>query len=341
MSIVGGLDIHRAQITFDWCDDVEGAAHVGRINGADRGRLREWLAQFDGVEASFAVEACTGWRYVIEELDRAGIGAHLAETADTQVLRGPRRRAKTDRSDARLLRDLLAQGRLPESWIPPGHVLETRTKMRLYKALIDERSNWVQRLHALCYHQGVPAPGNVSSRVVRHWVLVDAELSPAGRALAAVSYQMIDAINTQLIPLRGELAKFARRQSGCRALMDAHYGIGAICATAIWSELGDCTRFSSSRQAVRHAGIDITVYASDDHRARGHLSRQGPSILRWALYEAALCAARTRSPDHHYYTTVKTRLGHNRATMSVARQLIRRCYHTLTNMGPAAWDPVT
>jgi hypothetical protein len=62
----------------------------------------------------------------------------------------------------------------------------------------------------------------------------------------------------------------------------AHYGIGPLVAVTILSELGDCQRFSSSRQAVRYAGIDITVHQSDQRRAPGHLSRQGPPALRWA-----------------------------------------------------------
>lgn len=65
--------------------------------------------------AAFAAGACTGWRYVTEELQRAGAGAHLAEPADTAAARGRKKRAKTDRADARLLRDLLAQGRLPDA----------------------------------------------------------------------------------------------------------------------------------------------------------------------------------------------------------------------------------
>ena len=80
-----------------------------------------------------------------------------------------------------------------------------------------------------------------------------------------------------------ELRAYARRQAGCKALM-AHYGIGELTAVTILAELGDCTRFSSSRQAVRYAGMDITVYQSDQRRAPGHLSRQGPPALRWALY---------------------------------------------------------
>jgi transposase len=75
--------------------------------------LRGWLGELPRVEGGFAVEGCTGWRFVVEELNRAGLAAHLAEPAETSSLRGPKRRAKTDRTDARLLRELLEQGRLP------------------------------------------------------------------------------------------------------------------------------------------------------------------------------------------------------------------------------------
>jgi transposase len=126
-SIAGGMDIHRKQITFDYLNAVTGEARCGRVAPTDRGHLRAWLARFDDPgEVAFAVEACTGWRYVIEELRRAGMEAHLAEPADTAAARGRKKRAKTDRADARLLRELLAQGRLPECRIPPQHVLDCR-----------------------------------------------------------------------------------------------------------------------------------------------------------------------------------------------------------------------
>jgi transposase len=102
------------------------------------------------------------------------------------------------------------------------------------------------------------------------------------------------------------------------------------------AELGDCRRFSSSADAVRHTGLDITVHSSDTKRARGHLARQGPGVLRWALFEAAVCAARPASPDHDYYLTVRARLGHQRAVLSVARKLTRWCHHTLRALGEDA-----
>src|SRR5438046_9614209 len=114
MSIVGGLDIHRKQLTFDYVEQETGRWERGRIAPADREHLAGWLTRFDGrTSVAFAVEAGTGWRYVVEEMRTAGVVAHLAEPADTSALRGPKRRAKTDRADAKLLRELLAAGRLP------------------------------------------------------------------------------------------------------------------------------------------------------------------------------------------------------------------------------------
>src|SRR5215210_4864474 len=94
----------------------------------------------NGQAVAMAVEGCTGWRYVVEEIQAAGFEAHLAEPADTQAARGRKRRAKTDRSDAGLLRELLQAGELPESWIPPPAVLEWRERARLYKSLVDQRT---------------------------------------------------------------------------------------------------------------------------------------------------------------------------------------------------------
>ena len=114
MSIVGGLDIHRKQLTFDYLDRATGEVKSGRIAPADRAHLRAWLARFAGRDdVAFAVEGCTGWRYVAEELASAGIAAHMGEPADTAAARGRKKRAKTDRADARLLRELLDGDRVP------------------------------------------------------------------------------------------------------------------------------------------------------------------------------------------------------------------------------------
>jgi transposase len=337
MRIVGGLDVHRRQITLDYLDERSGQTRRGRIAPANRLLLRRWLETTLGeTPAAFAVEACTGWRFVTEELQRAGIEAHLAEPADTAAARGPKRRAKTDRTDARHLRELLAAGRLPESWIPPEHVLEMRARLQLFKDLREEHTAWVQRIHAILLHQGAPAlAGDLLGADNRRRLEAGEQLSPAGRQAVTTALRILDALDAELVPLRKQIAAFARRQPGCKALQ-AHYGIGEITAVALWAELGDTRRFSASRQAVRHTGLDITVYSSDGKRPPGHLSRQGSPLLRWALFEAAKCAARSGAPDHAYYRQVADRLGGNRATLSVARKIARRAHHTLRALGDEA-----
>src|SRR6202047_5597444 len=106
--------------------------------------------------------------------------AHLVDPAETAARRGPKKRAKTDRADARLLRTLLVEGRFPESWIPPAHVVEIRTLGRLYCALMDERRAWQQRIHAQLFHQGCPPITALLSQSGRLG-LDRAELSAGGR----------------------------------------------------------------------------------------------------------------------------------------------------------------
>jgi transposase len=218
-------------------------------------------------------------------------------------------------------------------------VLEARTQVRLYKALVDQRTAWQQRIHAVLFHHGVPAESDLLVAERRQRLTQGTGLTPAAHQAVLMALRMVDAINAELDLLRAALTRLARRQPGCRALRGL-YGVGPITAVAIWAELGDARRFTSSRQAVRHTGLDVTVYASDDKRAPGHLARQGPSVLRWALFEAARCAARAGSPDHPYYLQVKARLGGNRAALSVARKLARRCYHLLRTLGDDALAPV-
>jgi transposase len=162
-------------------DRDSGEARRGRITPATGPRLRGWLEQLPCAEGAFAVEGCTGWRFVVEELQQAGFAAHLAEPAETASLRGPKRRAKTDRADARHQRELLEQGRLPESWIPPGRLLDLRTTVRLRKTLADQRTAWQQRIHAVLFQHGLPKPGQaLLSAATRAW-LERVAVPPASR----------------------------------------------------------------------------------------------------------------------------------------------------------------
>ena len=337
MSIVMGLDQHRGQITGEWIDTDTGELQRARVAPADRGAVRKFLRRFRGQGLEVALEATTGWRFVVEELRRVGARVHLAEPAETSARKGNKKRAKTDRADARHLRELLMVDRLPESWIPPEHILDLRARVRSRHTLSHQRCEWQQRIQAVLYHHGCPHRRSLMIGDGREWLAAQ-PLPETAREQVTIAVAMIDALDQQLAPIDKQLRSYARRQPGCKALMD-HYGIGELIAVTILAELGDARRFQNSRDAVRYAGLDITVYQSDQHRAPGKLSRQGPPALRWALYEAAQRARHPRSPDRAYYLQASERLGANRACLALTRKLLKRCYHTLRELGEEALLP--
>jgi transposase len=337
VTIVMGFDQHREQITWDALDSSTGELRRGRVRPADRLSFRHFLRQFDGERLEVALEATTGWRFMVEELRSVGAEVHLAEPAETKILRGPKRRAKTDRADAKHLRELLRQGRVPESWIPPEQILELRSLVRLRRALVEQRTAWLQRIHAQLFHHGHPARRDLLVRERRAWV-EGLELPHAARTQIEIALRLIDQLNVQLVPLDAELRQIANSWPGTKALQ-AHYGVGPLTAVAFLAELGDARRFSSSRKAVRYAGLDITVSQSDSKRAQGRLSRQGPATLRWAAFEAAQSAHKPSSPDRDYYLQAADRLGGNRACLALARKLVQRAFHTLRELGEEALQP--
>src|SRR5688500_6906641 len=339
MAIVAGFDVHRAQITFDALDTETGEVSRGRIE-ASPAAVRVWTERLAAREVHVAVEACTGWLFVCDALVAAGAVAHLAEPVETRALRGRKRRAKTDREDARWLRQLLAEGRLPEAWIPPEHVRQWRSRARLRHTLIGERTQWMQRIQATLYHHGISGtPDKLRTRAGRAF-LDGLQLPDDARERIEIALAMVEAIDTQIAPLERELRQLARRQTGCKALMGL-YGMGELTSLVTLCELGDVGRLSASRKAVRMAGIDIGVHRSDRRARVGKLTRQGSPQLRWALYEAALAACRPSSPDHADYLALKARgLSHTRASLTIARKLARRSYHVLRELGPTALEPV-
>jgi hypothetical protein len=165
MPIVGGLDIHRKQITFDYLDTTTGEVKRGQIAPADRAHLRSWLARFAGRnDVAFALEGCTGWRYVAEELAGAGIAAHVAEPADTAFARGRKRHAKTDPLTDHLgvFSQLAGRGAVPRScpdtWLSrPDQVMTAPPAISRTTPVIHAAASEARNTAAAATSAGVPS----------------------------------------------------------------------------------------------------------------------------------------------------------------------------------------
>ena len=209
----------------------------GRVWQPDRERFRRWLCRdvarrAGGQPVAMALEGCTGWRYVVEEIVAAGFEAHLAEPADTQTARGRKRHAKTDRSDARMLRELLQSGDLPVVDPADGRVGVARTGAALQVA--GRSAAGVDPTDPPVVPHGVAVPeGAIRSTVTRDRLLGDdVDLTPAGRQRVRVGYSMLEATDVEAQSLKRDLQRFGHRQPACRALVEETYGIGGLIAVA-------------------------------------------------------------------------------------------------------------
>ena len=136
--------------------------------------------------------------------------------------------------------------------------------------------------------------------------------------------------------LRTQLRYAARHLTGANVLAARLYGVGPVTSLALTCWLAGEGRFSSSRKAARFTGLDITVWSSDRKGPPGRLSRQGPPVLRWAVYEAGKTHARASAPGHACYATVKDRKNSKRAALPEARKIVRQACHILTELGDDA-----
>jgi hypothetical protein len=152
VAIVMGLDQHRAQITVEWIDTSTGEVSRARLAPAHRAHVRRFLGRFSNEELEVALEATTGWRFVVEELRQVGARVHLAERGQAGDQEARQERPRGRPAPARAVDGR----RLPESWIPPAHILDLRARVRLRHTLSEQRGEWQQRIQAVLYHAGGP-----------------------------------------------------------------------------------------------------------------------------------------------------------------------------------------
>jgi transposase len=333
--VMAAIDIGKTVLQVAALDTSSGVTWEGRLP-ADRDSLGVWVDGFEGRLGRVAIEATTGWKWIANLLAARGVGeVVLVDPGDAAARRGRKRRAKTDRLDARFLLELLSGGSLPQAWLPPAEIQELRALSRTRKALVDERTRAAERAQALLAHEGWPCQrGRLLTAQGRRWA--DAlVLEPTSRLLLETLLGVIDDLDRRLAPLTRELQLRAKTDPRLKRLQTI-YGVGPLVACHLLAEIGQASRFRRARQVVRLSGLDPVVLESGERKRRGRLAKAGPPLLRWALVEAGMQAKRAQSPDHGRYQRLCRRRGAQVAAITIGRAIAVRSYHLLRELEQAA-----
>jgi transposase len=329
MSVCAGIDVHRKRSQVAVIDaGGEVLANRNVPNGVET-ILGVIGGLPPGTPAAF--EAAFGWGWLLELLEDYGSGPHLVHPLQCKAIASAR--LKNDKAGAAILAQLLRADLLPQAWIAPPAVRQLRALLRHRAQLVRLRTLLRNRIHAVLAGHGHDRPAGCWTGPGRAW-LAALELPAVSREVIEDDLALTGALQAPAGRLDWQVHQQAR--SGPRVKVFTQLpGVGPLTALVILAEVGDITRFGSARKLAAWAGLTPTVRGSDRTVRHGHISKQGSAWLRWILCEAAQTAK--RSPQFAAsYQELARRRGKKIATTAIARKLLTRAWHLLTEAEHAA-----
>jgi len=278
---VVGMDLHRRRSVLVRMTEDGRKLETIRIANSPAA-LRAVIARA-GEHPRVVIEATYGWYWAVDVLEAAGAEVHLAHPLGVKAF--SYRRVKNDERDCIDLADLLRMGKLPEAWIAPPQVRGLREVTRYRHKLVGQRTSCKDQVHAVLAKSGIPVtrsdifgPGG--------GIWLDGLPLPQPYAGKVASLRaLIAVLDGEVGRLEEQAADMLAGDRGYAAIRQLP-GIGPVLGAVIAAEIGDITRFRTPGQLCSWAGLTPRHYESDTRVIRGHVSKQGSRMLRWALVEA-------------------------------------------------------
>ena len=234
------------------------------------------------------------------------------------------RKQKTDREDARLLLRLLQENTFPRIWVPSAENRDLRQLLWHRHRLVQMRTRMMNQLQALAMNEGQRRKKKLWSERGR------AEFEKLPLAFWASRrrqdlLELLDRLNPTIEELTAAVEGEAKKWPEVRRLM-THPGVGPLTALAFVLIIGTPKRFRRGKQIGSYVGLIPSENSSAGHQRLGHISKQGSSLLRFLLGEAAQAAARCDADWRRRYMHLALRRQRNIAKVAMARRLAVRLY---------------
>jgi transposase len=317
-----GIDLHRRRSVIVRRNEVGETLETVRIDN-NAAALAAELAKA-GEQPEVILEATYGWYWVADVLAECGASVHLAHPLGNNW---GHRRVKNDERDATDLVDLLRLGRLAESWIAPPPLRELRELVRYRAKLVHLRTSLKTQVHSVLAKEGVAVPMSDLFGVKGRQLLDQVQLANAYRIRAESLRDLIELVDREIAMVEKEVAPVFAGHLGYHAIQ-AIPGVGPILAAVFVAEIGDISRFASARHLCSWAGLTPTHHESDDKVNRGHITKQGSRLVRWAAVEA-VAYQRGATPIRAHHRRVAERRGTKVGRVAAARKLLTLVYYGL------------
>ena len=242
------------------------------------------------------------------------------------------RKQKTDRRDAQLILRLLLEDRFPRIWVPSWENRDLRQLLWHRHRMVQARTRIMNQLQAVALNEGLRCKKRLWRERGRQQ-LESFLLAPWASRRRHDLLELLDRLNptiaelSQAVELEVEKCPEAQR-------LRTHPGVGALTALAFVLIIGRAERFHCGKQVASYLGLVPLEESSGNRRRLGHITKQGSSMLRFLLVEAAQVTVRSVPEWRSKYLHLMMRRGRKIAKVAMARKLAVRLYWMMRQ----GWD---
>jgi transposase len=252
---------------------------------------------------------------------------------DAAEIRAKRvRKQKTDRQDAQLILRLLLEDRFPRIWVPSGENRDLRQLLWHRHRMVQTRTRLMNQLQAVALNEGLRRKKGLWREAGRKQ-LESFRLAPWASRRRRDLLELLDRLNPTIAELSQTIEQEVEKCPEAQRLR-THPGVGSLTALAFVLIIGEAERFQCGKQIASYLGLVPSEESSGDRRRLGHITKQGNSLLRFLLVEAAQVTVRSDPEWRSKFFHLALRRGRKIAKVAMARRLAVRLYW----MWRQGWD---
>jgi transposase len=318
-----GVDYHPSVQQIAFLIEETGEYDEQRLNHEDGGAERFYRdLKRKGIHVRVGMEATGYSRWFERLLAELDFELWIGDPAEIAAQRVKKR--KTDREDARLLLRLMREDRFPKIWVPSPENRDLRQLLWHRHRLVQMRTRIMNQLQALAMNEGKRWKSKLFSQQGR------AEFEKLALGLWASRrrrelLELVDRLNPSIEELTTAVEQEVHKRPEALRLM-THPGVGPITALAFVLIIGTPERFARGKQIGTYVGMIPTEDSSADRQRLGHISKQGSSLLRYLLVEAAQAATRFNPHWRRRYLHLAMRRHRSIAKVAMGRRMGIRLY---------------
>jgi len=239
---------------------------------------------------------------------------------DATVIHAKRvRKQKTDRHDAQLILRLMLKDDFPQIWVPSWENRDLRQLLWHRHRMVQARTRIMNQLQAVALNEGLRCKKRLWREAGREQ-LEAFPLAPWASRRRRDLLALLDRLSPTIAELTQTIEQQAEKCPEAQRLR-THPGVGSLTALAFVLIIGQAERFQCGKQVASYLGLVPLEDSSGNRRRLGHITKQGSSILRFLLVEAAQVTVRSLPEWRSKYLHLMMRRGRKIAKVAMARRL--------------------